>query len=489
MNPFVKICLAAALTACGICRPSAGELRLLPAGAGAETVRDLPAGESDVKTIPDLPATAGDAETVRKQPSGDGVTDDADAIQAMLDSRAGLVYLPPPDKHYLIGKPLRIHSGQTLRLDPATVIRLADGADNYMLVNADPAAGNRNITVSGGIWDGNNTRVGHAGGNRNGVHPHDFFIGSVFLLMNVEDLRIEKLTVKDPEKFGIHIAACRRFTVDDITFDYNAKEPNMDGVHLQGGCQHGSVTNIKGNTYDDMVALNADDGEYWEVTRGPITDIRIDGLWATNGFRAVRFLSAGTPIKRVAISNIYGSYFCNTIAFTRWRLNPDSVSRIEDISIHNIFTSKAPDEELVGKLGHEDARRSLSIIGIEGGMTFNSLTVSGVFRTEWMPGAAPTLQIQQGTVIETLSLRDIRQVNMTAQPLTFMQNEASILQLLIDGVTIRERDASTAIPFTGDGHTLHRHGEITVYGEQELEDAARRAEESVRANPRKSITY
>ncbi|MDR1492708.1 MAG: glycoside hydrolase family 55 protein, partial [Planctomycetaceae bacterium] len=144
------------------------------------------------------------------QLTGNGVADDAQAIQAMLDSGEKLVYLPPPAKHYVISKPLRIHSNQTLKLDPATVIRLADGSDNYMLVNADPDKGNKNIVISGGIWDGNNVGVNHAKGPRNGAHPHQFFIGSAFLLMNVENLRVEKLTVKDPEKFGIHIGACRK---------------------------------------------------------------------------------------------------------------------------------------------------------------------------------------------------------------------------------------------------------------------------------------
>ncbi|MDR1270356.1 MAG: glycoside hydrolase family 55 protein, partial [Planctomycetaceae bacterium] len=109
------------------------------------------------------------------QLAGDGVADDTQAIQTMLDSGEKLVYLPPPAKHYVISKPLRIHSNQTLKLDAATVVRLADGSDNYMLVNADPDKGNENIVISGGIWDGNNIKINHAKGNRNGVHPHQFF--------------------------------------------------------------------------------------------------------------------------------------------------------------------------------------------------------------------------------------------------------------------------------------------------------------------------
>jgi hypothetical protein len=418
-------------------------------------------------------------------PAGDGITDDTKAIQALLDSRELMVYLPPPAKHYVISKSLRIYSNQTLKLDPSTVIRLADNANDYMLTNADFDEGNNNIVISGGIWDGNNVGVHHAKGDRKGVSPLRFFIGSAFIMMKVENLRIEKLTVKDPEKFGIHIAACHKFTVDDVTFDYNAKEPNMDGIHLQGGCSFGRISNIKGNTYDDMVALNADDGEYWEISNGPITDIQIDGLWASNCFRAVRLLSTGTPVKRISISNIFGSYYTNAIAFTHWRLTT-TLPRFEDISIHNVFTAKVTDRELLDKLNRTPDR--LAIIGIEGKLSFNNLTVSNVHRSEWMPGAAPTIHIQQGSVIETLRLRDIQQDNKSDVPLTLLHSESSILQLFIDGVVIREKDAAKAVPTSGDGRVLHQHGEFIILDDQEVTKETKRVEEEVQANPRKGFT-
>jgi hypothetical protein len=419
--------------------------------------------------------------------TGNGVSDDTGAIQALLDSRASVVYLPPPAQHYVISKSLRIHSNQTLRLDPFTVIRLADKANDYMLTNADLDEGNKNIVISGGIWDGNNKGVDHAAGDRNGTHPRDFFIGSLFLLMYVENLHIENLTVKDPEKFGIHVAACRKFTVENIVFDYNAHEHNMDGIHLQGGCSEGRISNIKGNTYDDMIALNADDGEYWEVTKGAITDIQIDGVWATDCFRAVRFLSTGTPVKRISISNIFGSYYTNVIAFTHWRLDLFEQPRFEDISIHNIFSSKITDKELLGKSGSEWARTKYAIIGIEGLLSFNSLTISDVYRTEWMPDAPPTIDIQQGSVIETLRLRNIQQLNRTAQPLTFMKNESNILHLFLDGVVVQEKIAEQAVLITGEGRIAHKHGEITVLGEQEIRDETERAKEAVRTNPKEEL--
>ena len=53
--------------------------------------------------------------------------------------------------------------------------------------------------------------------------------------------------------------------VDDLTFDYTTCNPiflNMDGVHLDGWCHHGKISNLRGMCFDDMVALNAADGRH-----------------------------------------------------------------------------------------------------------------------------------------------------------------------------------------------------------------------------------
>ena len=47
---------------------------------------------------------------------GDGIHDDAPAIQEMLDSGVSAVVLPAPKKNYAIGSTLVIHSGQSLVL-------------------------------------------------------------------------------------------------------------------------------------------------------------------------------------------------------------------------------------------------------------------------------------------------------------------------------------------------------------------------------------
>lgn len=87
---------------------------------------------------------------------GDGVHDDTDAIQSMLDSGSCCVSLPLPEKHYLISRTLKLHSHQELVLSRWTLVRMAPKSNAPMLANSDPANGNTRIAVRGGIWDCDN---------------------------------------------------------------------------------------------------------------------------------------------------------------------------------------------------------------------------------------------------------------------------------------------------------------------------------------------
>ena len=73
---------------------------------------------------------------------GDGIHDDAVAIQSRIDTGASVVELPPPKKAYLISTTLRLGDGQELRLGRFTHVRLADGANCSMLENRDFTNGN-----------------------------------------------------------------------------------------------------------------------------------------------------------------------------------------------------------------------------------------------------------------------------------------------------------------------------------------------------------
>ncbi|MDR3181575.1 MAG: hypothetical protein LBT89_01425 [Planctomycetaceae bacterium] len=419
--------------------------------------------------------------------AGDGAADDTAAIQARLDSGAKCVYLPEPKKHYVISQALKIHSDQTLRLDPNTLIYRADNTNASMLVNADIVNGNKNISVIGGVWDGNNrsNKVRYLTEKNGGAiaHSGDIFMGNSMLFLRVENLRIEHITLKDPVLFGMHLGGCHRFTINDIVFDYNLKNPSMDGIHLNGMNSQGRITNIKGDTNDDMVALNADDVPFFNQTPGPITDIEIDGLWGGEKcFRGVRMLSTGSPVKRISISNVYGQFYRNAVAFTHYKLPFHNTPAYEDIDIRNIFCSKLTEPDRAGKSHREGERKGFAVIGIEGEMSIDNLNISNVHRREYLPGAAPTLHIRRGTKITSLRLRDIEQINKTDVPLPLFRNEASIMKLFIDGTVVREKNGKV-LPLVGNGSIVKQYGEFLTETDEDLRRESDRLDEELKTKP------
>ena len=134
-----------------------------------------------------------------------------------------LVYLPPPPKHYLISKPLRIYSNQTLQLDRFTVIRLKDGSDCLMITNDDHERGNENIALVGGVWDMHNegqslteyqkTRIWK------GTYDPARYLGMLMRFNRVKRLTLRGLTLKDPVTCSMQLGNLYEFTIEDITFD------------------------------------------------------------------------------------------------------------------------------------------------------------------------------------------------------------------------------------------------------------------------------
>lgn len=367
--------------------------------------------------------------------TGDGVNDDTRGIQALLDSKAATIYLPCPPKHYLISKTLKIHSGQTLVVDRNAVIRLADGAGVHMLTNSDHVNGNFRITVIGGIWDGNNlaqTQEYHQTGNYHLPFDANRYLGVLMQFNHVTDLHVADLTLKDPETFGFQAGNLLWFTIENIIFDYNLKRGNMDGIHIHGNSRHGRITNLKGTTNDDMVALNADDAEMFELSRGPITDIQIDGLWSDNGYRAIRLLSCGSPVKRVKISNVFGTYRYEAISLTNHKVHPGCESTFENISITGLFCSNSPQ----GKQKPQ--------IRIESPATVSNLTIHDWHRTEESL-ASDNIQVEKGASIGYLALSNVTMTNRCGNLMSVIHNSGDIGSLHMANVYLKGDDTNVQL--------------------------------------------
>lgn len=94
-----------------------------------------------------------------------------------------------------------------------------------------------NITIEGGIWDGNNANQDRCSReSRFALKEYDpeYYFGICLGIRGVRDFTFRNATISNPESYGIQISGAVYFTVENIFFDYNMKRLNMDGIHMAG---------------------------------------------------------------------------------------------------------------------------------------------------------------------------------------------------------------------------------------------------------------
>ncbi len=368
---------------------------------------------------------------------GDGIRDDAPAIQRLLDSGLSCVYLPPPAVHYRIERPLVIHSGQELRLDRFTVIRLAPKADCVMITNDDHDGGNADIAVTGGVWDMDNTAqspnplLKHLF-SKTPYHP-ELYLGILMRFVNVQRFTLRSLTLRNPVTFSAQFAKLRHFTMDDITFEqttWNPSPNNMDGLHFDGGCRFGRLTNLQGTTHDDLVALNADDCEIESPCFGPIEDIEIDGIFTEGCHSGVRLLSAGSPVRRITIRNVFGTFYRYAIGFTQHAPIDGGRGVFGAITLENLQIAKAP-----GPTATRTQPPPFPLIFFEDKLDVGSLSIKGFYRREEaIP--LPALLIQRGVRIDSLRIEDAGSSSTLPEFTDFLVNAGEIGRLCLRDVEL-----------------------------------------------------
>ncbi len=381
---------------------------------------------------------------------GDGIHDDYPYIQEFLDSKVCEVSLPAPKVCYVISKTLKIHSNQTLKLPRFATIKLADNANCEMLENADFENFNVNVTVEGGIWDMNHNNQwpnpyhfkdtnGQYYFEKIGVPFRDWnylrkltspirgvYSGMCMRFCRIKNFTLKNLTLKNPVVYGVQLGYIEDFTVKDITFDYTEGSPklwNMDGVHLEGGCKNGYISNLKGATHDDLVAITADDSLY-----GPIDNIVVENVYAYGAHSAVRLLSHGEPIKNVTIRNVFGSYYVYCIGLTKYHGTAEERGVMENILIENVFGCAS--------IGTKDvAGGKNNFIWVQKGVDVENLQIKNVCRDE-KTFPTPTIKIDEGAYVKRLQIQDVIIKNRTGKEMQPLNIDGKVENFEQNNVTL-----------------------------------------------------
>lgn len=375
---------------------------------------------------------------------GDGIHDDYPAIQEMLDGGICEVTLPAPKVRYLISKTLEMPSYTRLVLPRYAEIKLADGANCPMIRNKTVSAPDydgqggfwdivlrnsveepdcvHDFEISGGIWNCNNKGQAENPLWTAGSGPQGYS-GFGMLFVNVKNFKLTNMTLKDPVNFAITLDTASWFTVEDLTFDFNYGNPtavNMDGVHLNGNCHYGTIRNLKGTCYDDLVALNADEG-----TDGPITNIEITGIYSTDCHSAVRLLTVKNPVEKIHISDVYGTYYQYCIGVTKFYPG-ETIGYYDGITLDNIYASKAERYDIYCKKNSY----VYPLIFIQEETVVKNLKVHTLHRREYNT-PVETVYVGARSQVDTIVLENITAENHTKEAMPLLVNNGKIDHLII----------------------------------------------------------
>ena len=283
---------------------------------------------------------------------GDGMHDDCSAFQAAFDCGADEILIP--QGIYCISDTLKIRSNTTVIADHGAKIAMKSASrrkrGDFLLSNADVDAGNVNICIKGGIWDGNNTSPENA---KPDLMDKGGYSGAVLNFVNISGLRLENMVIANSVTYYVRMSQVQDFTIENIDLVSDHFGANQDGIHVGGGVKRGHIRNVRalsfGQTNDDMIALNADDSiervENLDLVRDAIEDLEIENIYTESCHTIIRMLSVTAPIRNVKIKNVYGGFRCYAInadaaRYCRTPLfkdidHPTGVGLIENVSIEN----------------------------------------------------------------------------------------------------------------------------------------------------------
>lgn len=263
-----------------------------------------------------FPCSAADFNVTGYGAKGNGVTDDAKAIQRAIDacsaSGGGSVIIPS-GKTFMAG-PLHLKSNVDLHLQPNSVL----------LANPDEAVytesafrGNRgegmmwisgkdihNVSITGqGRIDGNGVAfMGRELDDSYELKPVTDFDPRphVLTLVNVSNVKINGITIANSAYWTVHLVGCYDVAISDISLLNNLKIRNGDGIDIDHS-RKVRISNCFIESGDDCICLK-NRREFEEY--GPCEDVVVTNCIMTSRSCAVKIGSENMDaIRRVLFDN------------------------------------------------------------------------------------------------------------------------------------------------------------------------------------------
>lgn len=176
-----------------------------------------------------------------------------------------------PNSTLVIDEPIRIPNFGILDLAYSDV-RLASGADCYMIQNDDLFNGADVIGVLRGRIDGNDVNQVR---NLTGDFKTGYYgFGACF--SKVKNLIMDDFYVKDTNGWGIAYHLCGTVMFRNFDFDQNEKRRGVNGDGITGSAKRIYYENLRGYTNDDLCAVTTGRSTLQGVDAGILDEDNID---------------------------------------------------------------------------------------------------------------------------------------------------------------------------------------------------------------------
>lgn len=309
------------------------------------------------------------------------VVGDVDALRADLADGNGATCVP--GTVYEISAPLVVST--SIDMSGCTV-RAVPGAGFNLLQNAAVTTGVRDhdIRVTGGLWE-----RGANGAGAVGSDLHNLFFRHVDGL-TVEDVRVTSAG----GKYAVAIGDATLVTVNGVVCGCFS-----DGVHVTGPASDVDIRNIKGTTGDDQVAFTGRDYPMYDDVRGDISNVTVDGVYASNSLAALKVVGGtGTAVRNMRVTGLFGT------------------TRIRPVAIISDTT---------------------------GTTIADGITVDGVYAQATDP--AWSVIWLRGVVSTDITIKDVRLLHpVTSNPMVLLDRDTNIASLNLEGWLMTPAAVTTA---------------------------------------------
>lgn len=254
----------------------------------------------------------------------DGISDNVEINAALLAASVYSGTVKLSEGQFNISSSILIPSNTTLDAGNATIF-LSNSSNTNMVKNYNHPSADSNITLIGGIWNGN-------GGNQNSPTITLTAGNFAIWMKNVTNLLIRDVYVLEPGGWSMNIQRCTDVRASNLRFYNTGAHLNQDGIHILDS-NRVVVNGVTGQTNDDIVAVDAE-----ELDTEAITISNVTGVGSHASLKLVNnyFAAGQTVYVQDVVYNNIALYPSSGIGMVKTDNQAGSSGRIRRITINGL---------------------------------------------------------------------------------------------------------------------------------------------------------